>query len=102
MSFARIVLINLSVLQPLGFTGFQHAGLTCVVIAFTLPSQSWVGKLPLSLNLLSPQALLRRLCRLVRGAITQNRPADARHLVRVGDGRLVHPALFAQVVNPAA
>src|SRR3972149_7111961 len=26
--------------EPLGFAGFQYAGLTCVVIAFTLPSQS--------------------------------------------------------------
>jgi hypothetical protein len=34
MNYARIVLINLSVLvEPLGFTGFQYAGLTCCVIS---------------------------------------------------------------------
>jgi len=33
MKYARIVLINLSALvEPLGFPGFQYAGLTCGVI----------------------------------------------------------------------
>ena len=34
MNYARIVLIILSALdEPMGFAGFQYAGLTCCVIA---------------------------------------------------------------------
>jgi hypothetical protein len=52
MKYARIVLINLSALvEPLGFAGFQYAGLTCCVIA-RYKIFAIVGRLP-PVNLLS-------------------------------------------------